>query len=622
MPESAARKLENTNMENTNMETTTPGIPRPEYPRPQLVRPDWMNLNGTWAFEMDHGRSGRARGLDKTAALSGTIVVPFCPESELSGVGHKDFMASVWYKRTVVLPRTWLSGRVLLHFGAVDYDTEVFVNGVSAGRHRGGYASFSFDITELVKPGENVLTVCAEDDNRSGLQPRGKQSALYHSHACDYTRTTGIWQTVWLESVPDTYLQTVKYVPDPANAVVHVEALLNRPATGGCLTARASLNGEAAGLGTGIVTGNRCRLTLPLSVCRLWEPGAPHLYDLSLTLSGNGADGESLSDQVDSYFGLRSVSWDGHSIQINGRPVFQRLILDQGFWPDGIYTAPSDDELRRDIERGMAMGFNGARMHEKIFEARYLYWADRLGYLVWGEQANWGLDITGPMGLERFLPEWLEAVRRDFNSPALVGWCPFNETWDERREGGIGSIPQDDEVLRQIYLVTKALDPTRPVIDTSGNYHVVTDVFDIHDYEQDVAAFAAKFEDMRTGGRMQPDGTMESGGTVYTTYPDRQRYGGQPYFVSEYGGIWWNPAQAGSASWGYGSRPRSEEEFLDRFAGLTNALLDNPNICALCYTQLTDVEQETNGLYTYAREPKFNPGFIRGIVSRKAAIEG
>lgn len=597
-------------------------IPRPEYPRPQMVRPNWMNLNGTWEFEIDHGKSGRARGLNRGSALAGQITVPFCPESTLSGVGYKDFMASVWYRRVFTLPASWETDRVLLHFGAVDYDAEVFVNGVSAGRHQGGYASFSFDITDRLVPGENTLVLCAEDDNRSGLQPRGKQSSQYHSHGCDYTRTTGIWQTVWLESVPGTYLQRVRYVPDPANAVLHVEALLNRPAAGGTLTASASFCGNPVGTAAAIVTGNRCRLSVSLTECHLWEPGSPNLHDLVLTLSGTTTAGETLSDKVDSYFGLRSVSWDGNSIQINGKSVFQRLILDQGFWPDGIYTAPADDELRRDIERGMVMGFNGARMHEKIFEARYLYWADRLGYLVWGEQANWGLDITGPKGLAQFLPEWLESVARDFNSPALVGWCPFNETWDEKRADGTGSIPQDDDVLRQVYQVTKALDPTRPVIDTSGNYHVMTDIFDIHDYEQDVAAFAAKFADMRNGGRMLPNGCMEKWGTVFNTYPERQRYEGQPYFVSEYGGIWWNPAQVGTASWGYGARPGTEEEFLARFAGLTDTLLDNPNICALCYTQLTDVEQETNGLYTYEREPKFDPGVIRAIVSRKAAIEG
>ena len=596
-------------------------MPRPEYPRPQFTRTDWMNLNGTWQFEIDHGRSGRPRGLAGAASLSGSILVPFCPESELSGVGCKDFMAAVWYRRTFDLDPTWKNGRVLLHFGAVDYDAEVFVNGVSAGRHRGGYASFTLDITPYVREGENVLTVCAEDDNRTGLQPRGKQSSEYHSHGCDYTRTTGIWQTVWLEHVPSVYVAAIKYYPDAGNATVHMEVEFNAPATGGTFAAVAAFDGRTVGSASVKVAGSRCRLALPLSESHLWAPGEPRLYDLSLSLDGVRSDGTAFADRIESYFGLRTVTWDGHSIQINGKPVFQRLILDQGFWPDGIYTARSDEELRADIERSMAMGFNGARMHEKIFEARFIHWADRMGYLVWGEMANWGLDITTPMGLERFLPEWLESVKRDFNSPALVGWCPFNETWDAPNALGAGRTAQDDEVLRQVYLVTKAIDPTRPVIDTSGNFHVVTDIFDIHDYEQDVAKFAAKFEDMRTGGRMQADGTMERGGTVFNTFPDRQRYAGQPYFVSEYGGIWWNPEHAGSESWGYGERPRTEAEFLERYRGLTLAMLENPNICAFCYTQLTDVEQETNGLYTYARQPKFDPAVIRAINETRAAIE-
>ena len=303
------------------------------------------------------------------------------------------------------------------------------------------------------------------------------------------------------------------------------------------------------------------------------------------------------------------------SILINGKPVFQRLVLDQGFYPEGIYTAPTDMALKNDIEISMGLGFNGARMHEKIFEARYIYWADKLGYLVWGEHANWGLNITTPMGLERFLPEWMEALERDFNSPALIGWCPFNETWDRKftlPENGSWDpkgIRQDDEVLRIVYNVTKMVDKTRPVIDTSGNYHVVTDIFDIHDYEQDPEKFAEKFEPMKNGGK------------PFVNYPDRQKYEGQPYFVSEYGGIWWNPEQKDGKAWGYGQRPKSEEEFLKRYEGLTSILLRNPKICAFCYTQLYDVEQEVNGLYTYDRKPKFDAKIIREINSRKAAIE-
>lgn len=574
-------------------------LPRPEYPRPQWVRPDWMNLNGSWQFEIDHGRSGKERGFHEPGHdLSGTITVPFCPESKLSGVEYKDFMAAVWYKRDFTVPEEW-KGSILLHFGAVDYETEVWVNGVSVGSHRGGYTPFSFDITSHVIPVKNVITVCAEDDVRSGRQPRGKQSGRFHSHGCDYTRTTGIWQTVWLEQVPQVYMSDMKLVGDPDNGCAHLEIKINGNAAGHKLTASALYEGKEAGNASAVVSGPYVKLTIPLSEVHLWEVGQARLYDLELTLQGR----DQVSDTVQSYFGLRTVMLDGMAFRINGKSVFQRLVLDQGFYPDGVYTAPSDEDLRKDIEISMGLGFNGARLHEKMFEPRFLYWADRLGYLVWGEHANWGLDITTAEGLSHFLPEWLEGMERDFNHPALIGWCPFNETWD--RDGA----KQNNDVLRIVYEVTKKMDPTRPVIDTSGNFHVVTDIFDIHDYDQNPETFKKRYEPMKNGGE------------VYNSFPNRQQYEGQPYFISEYGGIWWNPDQKDEKSWGYGDRPTSEEAFLTRYAGLTNVLLDHPMMFGFCYTQLYDVEQEVNGLYTYDRRPKFDPDVIRRINSRKAAIE-
>ncbi|MCL2812144.1 MAG: beta-galactosidase [Clostridia bacterium] len=580
-------------------------LPRPEYPRPQMVRDRWMNLNGEWEFEMDHGKSGRPRKRYEANGLDGKILVPFCPESKLSGIGHTDFMACVWYSRAFEVPDGWRSERVLLHFGAVDYKAEVWINGVSTGTHKGGYSSFYFDITEHLAPGTNRVTLCAEDDVRSGLQPRGKQSDKYHSYSCLYTRTTGIWQTVWLECVPQTYIGSLKYIPDPDNGCIHIEASFKGGADGCAFVASAAFGTKKMGDGNAVVTGDRANITIHLSEKHLWEPGAPNLYDLQLSLEKGGRR----LDTVSSYFGLRSVKLKDRKIWINDKPVFQRLVLDQGFYPDGIYTAPTDEALKKDIEIAIGLGFNGARMHEKMFEPRYIYWADKLGFLLWGEHANWGLDITTAAGLANFLPEWMETLERDFNSPAIIGWCPFNETWDMPCKSGHGNIAQDDEVLRIVYLVTKALDKTRPVIDTSGNYHVVTDVFDIHPYEQDVAKFSAFFEPMKHGGE------------AFNTFPDRQTYQNQPYFVSEYGGIWWNPGQMDDKSWGYGARPATEEEFFQRYEGLTHTLLDNPHICAFCYTQLYDVEQEVNGLYTYDRKPKFDPEMIRKINTRKAAIE-
>ena len=568
---------------------------RPEHPRPQLERDAWLNLNGEWAFEIDHGDTGRARGLVE-GPLSQRINVPFCPESRLSGVGYTDFMAAVWYRRTFTLPENWAGERVFLHFGAVDYTCEAWVDGVSVGVHRGGYSSFSFEITCALQNNDtHTVTVCAQDDTRSGQQPAGKQSNRYDSYGCSYTRTTGIWQTVWLECRPQAHIAGMKMIPDPENKRVHIRCKVDMGTAlpWGTVQAAATYEGKPMGSAEAQLSGDTAVIVLDVAEVYLWEVGAGRLYDLELAFG---------KDRVHSYFGLRTVNIAGEAIHINHKPVFQRLVLDQGFNPDGVITAPSDDELRMDIQRSLDCGFNGARLHQKVFEERFLYWADRMGYLVWGEMANWGLDISTPQGLTRFLPEWLECVARDFNHPSLVGWCPFNET--QRN--------QNPEVLRQTYMVTKAMDPTRPVIDTSGWLHTITDIYDIHDYDQDPDSFTRKY-----GPGVDFD-------QFHEPFPG-QKHKGEPFFVSEYGGIWWNPQEAeNSDAWGYGgkeSRPRTPVEFLERFEGLTRALLMNPHVCALCYTQLTDVEQEVNGLYTYGREAKFDNKILKGILGKKAAIE-
>jgi len=570
------------------------GLPRPEYPRPQFVRPTWMNLNGTWQFEIDHGGSGRARGLIEKSPLASSILVPFCPESELSGIGYKDFMAAVWYRRTFTLPEDAKGQRILLHFGAVDYKCEAWINGKSAGVHEGGYASFTFEITDAVCEGENTLVICADDDQRHGRQPYGKQCYHYHSSGCSYTRTTGIWQTVWLEWVPQTYLRSFRSVPNAADGSIYIDALIDGNAMGGTLKAEASFCGEKAGCCEAAVDGNHARLTLKMDDPKLWTVGQPNLYDLQLTLARSGQ----VLDTVSSYFGLRTISFDGKKCLLNGKPVFQRLVLDQGFYPDGIYTAPTDEALKHDIEMSMAMGFNGARLHQKVFEQRFLYWADRLGYICWGEMPSWGIDPARAHTMHIFLREWLEVVERDFNVPSIVGWCPYNEVWGESNDG------LRELTLQMTYRATKAMDPSRPCIDVSGGYHAETDIYDTHDYEQNAEIYA---------NRYQP------GAELYDKFSRHQHYDGKlPMFVSEYGGIRWTDDESG---WGYGEAPKTREEFLSRYKGLTEALLRNPEHMGFCYTQLTDVEQEQNGLYTYHREPKFPPEVIAAINTQKAAIE-
>ena len=567
-------------------------IYRTEHPKPQFLRENWMNLNGQWQFELDQGNSGESRGLATGQRdLAMEITVPFCPESKLSGIGHVDFIYGVWYKRRVTLTADQLANKVILHFGAVDYEATIYINGKKCGSHKGGYVSFRFDISDYVVAGENTIVVHAKDDTRSRLIPSGKQSERYESFGCSYTRTTGIWQTVWLEFVPQTHIIKTKYTTDFHNATLTVAAELRGKGT---FAVEAYYEGRCVGRAETVSNGGNATVTLALTEKHIWEVGCGRLYDLVLTYG---------EDRVESYFGLRSIQLDGNRFLINGRPVFQRLILDQGFYPDGIYTAPSDAELEADIDRSMAMGFNGARLHEKVFEERFLYHCDKKGYIVWGEFPNWGLDVSYADSIYGILPEWLEEIDRDFNHPAIIGWCPFNETWDQ------DGRKQYDDCLALVYKATKAADPTRPCIDTSGNYHVLTDIYDLHDYEQDVESFASHYRELGKANVFH----FRSG------FEDRQHYDGKmPFFVSEYGGIRWTDNPDG---WGYGNAPKTAEEFLDRLEGLTNALLDDPNMFGLCYTQLTDVEQEQNGLYTYDRKPKFPPEMISKIFSKKAAYE-
>ncbi len=567
-------------------------IPRAEHPNPQFERENWLNLNGEWEFEIDNSVSGRERGLQNAEHLSSKIIVPFCPESRLSGVQNVDFMSCVWYRRDLEITEEQLKGKVILHFGAVDNDTTVYINGEKAMTHKGGYVSFEADVTKFLKVGANSIAVEARDDVRNPLVCRGKQSEKYYSHGCDYTRTTGIWQTVWAEFVPVSYVKNIKLFPEPDNCAVSFSAELCGSAE---LKIEALYEGKKVGEyvysnAAGCVSGE-----IKLQEKHLWEVGCGRLYDLKITFG---------DDEISSYFGLRSVRLDGFKYLINGKSVFQRLVLDQGFYRDGIYTAPTDADLIKDIELSMAAGFNGARLHQKVFEQRFIYHCDRLGYIVWGEYPNWGLDYSAPDAVYGILPEWCEEVKRDFNHPSIIGWCPFNETWD------FGGRQQRDELLEIVYRVTKQLDTTRPCIDTSGNFHVVSDIFDVHDYEQDPEIFRENYA------------KLVSEGTITDRHDNRQEYNGEPIFVSEYGGIKWViGGETEGNSWGYGNTPKTEQEFIDRYKGLTDALLENEKMFGFCYTQLYDIEQEQNGLYDYDRNPKFDMSVFKAINCAKAAIE-
>lgn len=601
-------------------------VPRPEYPRPQAVRERWMNLNGTWQFEIDRGDSGLERGL-RHRDLNASIMVPFAPESELSGIGDTDFLEAVWYRRDVAVPAEWAEVddvHVLLHLGAVDHDATVWVNGTEMARHRGGFTPFTADLYGVAVPGQTISIVVRARDSRHALQARGKQATWYANSHCHYTRTTGIWQTVWMEPVPAVHLRRPRITPDLAARAFDVVLPLSANRRGHTIVV--VLSDEDGEIGRAEARADldlspSVRLGVPADKVREWGPGHPYLYGLLAQV--RDGDGR-VVDEVRSYAGLRSVAIDGHALRLNGAPVFQRLVLDQGYWPRSLMTAPSDDALVVDIELAQAAGFNGARLHQKVFEERYLFHADRRGFLVWGEFGDWGVSGQGAAGHNQkptasFVAQWLEVLERDYSHPSIVGWCPLNETHQELHD----HITVLDDVTRGMFLATKLADPSRPVIDASGYSHRVaeTDVWDSHLYEQDPETFARMVGGLSRG---EPYENRREGGARFSL-----PYRGQPYFVSEYGGIWWNPAIAArqdggddhGTSWGYGQRVADEEEFHHRFAGLTGTLLDDPLMFGYCYTQLTDTFQEQNGIYRFDRTEKLDVSRLRATQARAAAYE-
>ncbi len=605
----------------------TSPVPRPEYPRPQFRRPDWINLNGEWAFAFDDEDMGLGRewwntsaeGLRSGGPFERRITVPFCYQAQLSGIGETAFHDVVWYARAFAPPAMGADERLLLHFGAVDYRATVWVNGAQVAWHEGGHTPFSADITHALgsEAGENVVVVRVEDPSRDAAIPRGKQYWKEKSEGIFYTRTTGIWQTVWLEPVNRQRIGSLRLTPDVDRARVSVEVAAEGFEPGLVLRVVIAFDGEE-------LLDDRYELRSPLlerslpllkggvppdtpHLSRwpgpaLWSPEQPNLYDLKLELLNAGG---SVLDSADSYFGMRKIEARGGKVYLNNRPYYQRLVLDQGYFPDGLLTAPADDDLRRDVELTKEMGFNGVRKHQKVEDPRWLYWADRLGLLVWGEMAN--AYRYSPAYVRRITAEWQEAVLRDYNHPCIVAWVPMNESW------GVPELATDRrqvEHLLALYHLTKSLDGTRLVVSNDGWEHALTDLCTVHDY-RDAATLARAHSTRESSVAGEPHRRP--------VYVPGHGHRGEPILITEFGGIAFGTAAP--EEWGYRT-VASGEEFLERYKDLITAVVRCDVVQGFCYTQLTDVEQEVNGLLTYDRRPKVDLARVREMTAAQRQPAG
>lgn len=586
-------------------------IPKPEYPRMQLQRNQWLNLNGVWEFDYDDDGIGVREQWFCKPHLKKQITVPFAPETKGSGIGCTDSHPHVWYLKTFSLPTDWEQQDCILHFGAVDYTCNVYLNDQMVGSHTGGHTSFSLDVTPYLQP-ENKLVVYAYDPSFDETIPRGKQFWEPESRGIWYTKTTGIWQTVWIEPVPRIRITRLKLTPDIDTGLIHIETELNQAATQPCeLSVAISLRGNPVISACYQVSDQHLKVALdvfqkhifstsyhgPDSLC--WSPEHPVLFDLSLCLSGDFG-----TDTVTSYFGMRNIRTEDGMVYLNHKRYFQKLILDQGYWPETGMTAPEDQALIADIKHAKSMGFNGCRKHQKVEEERFLYWADQLGFLVWEEMPS-GISYDDNY-VERMCQEWMQVVKRDYNHPAIVTWVPLNESW------GIPNVSRaktEQSHSLCLYYLTHSLDDTRLVISNDGWELTKTDVCAIHNYnhgsidQQDQhRAFA---ESLRTKDALLSE--RPSGRPVLVEgFRDQQ----VPILLTEFGGI--SFVQEGQKDWGY-THVASEEAFLQEYHRLISAIAASEILDGFCYTQLTDVEFEVNGLLTYDRTLKFDPTAIKQI---------
>ncbi len=588
------------------------------HPRPQLTRARWIDLNGPWGFAYDDA----ARGLDekwqeREEVFTCTIQVPYPPELPASGIGDNGFHAIVWYRRTFeVLPED-TEKRLLLHCGAIDYYAQIWVNGQLVAKHEGGQTPITADITTALQPGgEQVLVIRAEDAPKDLTQPRGKQDWQEPPHDIWYHRTTGIWQPVWLEPVPSTYISQVRWTPDLDRGLLFFTVALEREEDTP-LNLRVRLYQDGMDLANDVYMMRGTDLkrqiafdpaVMVVSDHLLWSPRNPNLIDVTLTVFSS----DTIIDEVQSYIGIRGVDVANGRFLLNGLPYYLRLVLEQGYWPETHLAAPDGDALRREVELIKSMGFNGVRVHQKVADPRFLYWCDRLGLLVWGEMAN--AYVFSTSAVERLTREWMEVVKRDYNHPCIVAWVPLNESW------GVPNVARDpaqQHYVQALYHLTKALDPTRPVIGNDGWDNFVSDIFGVHDYTFEGSVLTDRYGSFEAVERT----LLEVQPSNHALILPGHRREGEPIMLTEFGGITFG-SNGNGPTYGYGMVADSQH-FLTKYKELIDAIMKSPAIAGFCYTQLTDVEQETNGLLTENREPKLDPAAVREITTQvSAAVPG
>lgn len=559
------------------------------YPRPDFCRTTWMDLNGCWEFDFDDMQQGELQNWPLSHVYQKTITVPFCFQSAKSGIHDTSYHPCVWYHRTVDIQPGETGTRALLHFGAVDYHAKVWVNGAFAGEHYGGHSSFYLDITGKLANGSNEVTVMAED-TKSCEQPRGKQIWGCQPERCWYTETTGIWQPVWIDFVGNSYFESIHILTDIDKRSVEISACWfgNQETTVEC---RVSFHGKLLGnvRRTTSERTTKCLLEIPeidpIEEFHYWSPDNPMLFDVQMVLRTE----QDILDCVSSYFGMRKISVENGKIMLNSRPLYQKLILDQGYWADSLMTATSEEDFISDIKIIKKMGFNGVRMHQKIEDPRFLYWADKLGLLVWEEMPS--AYVFSEQAVTNVISEWQEIIRRDYNHPSIIVWAPLNESWGVRN---IYSSEQQQNYAKTLYYLTKTIDPTRLVSTNDGWEQVTSDICSVHDYWVNGESMVEKYADLKSLLASSAQGKM--------LYAKGYAWKGEPIILSEFGGR----AIGKVDGWGYSSNLDSTESFTQHYGSLIQAVLQNPLIQGFCYTQLTDVMQEKNGLLDENHCPKID----------------